>query len=146
MHDSVATFYGGYEQTGVGRLPRLRVPGVQLAIGVAAVALLMLVASDVAVIDNLPARVQVTSVIWLAGGQLVATTAGFTVVSSHSFTLEETCQLFCFNFDGASVSAPFQLVGVSITNQPVQYANLTIRAPAGAYMGPLSVTLDIGLG
>ncbi len=143
MHDSVATFYGGYDQTGV-RLPSLRIRWIQLAIAIAVVALLTFVATDVYLIDAPPPKVQVTTVNWYAGSTLVATTAGFTVHTSQAFILSETCEIFCYNFNGASVSAPFQLVNLSIVNEPVQFTNLTIRAPGGSFDGQLSITLDIG--
>jgi hypothetical protein len=41
------------------------------------------------------------------------------------------------------VSSPFQLASVTITNQPIQYANLTIRAPSNSYSGPLNITLEL---
>jgi hypothetical protein len=144
MHDSVATFYGGYDQAGLVRLPLLRVRWVQVAIGVAVVALLLLVAADVSAYSSATAEVRVSAVTWYADGQLLATTAGFTAHPSQAFVLSETCELFCYNFKGAAVGAPFTLVHVSIVNEPIQYTNLTIQAPSAAYSGTLNITLELG--
>ncbi|HTZ61336.1 MAG TPA: hypothetical protein VMC82_01655 [Thermoplasmata archaeon] len=144
MHDAVATFYGGYDQAGLGRLPRLRIRWIQLAIGVAAVVLLALVAADAYAIASPPPTVDITSVTWYAAGSLAATSAGFTVHAGQKFALTETCELFCYNFKGASVAAPFSLVAVTIVNEPVQYTNLTIQAPTSGYSGVLNITLVVG--
>ena len=144
MHDPEATFYGGYDQAGVGRLPSLRFSRIGLAIGVAAVALLLLIGSDVVAFDDRIAAVEVTSVNWVVGGHSIASTEGFTAHTSERFLVAETCQIFCYNFDGATVNPPFQLVGMSIVNAPVQYTNLTVRAPGSAYSGPLTITLEVG--
>ena len=146
IHDSAATFYGGYDQTGVGRLPTLRLPRVQFAIAVASVALILLLASDVAAIGSEPAIVQVSSVDWFAGNISLGNSSGFRVVGSQTFHLTETCELFCFNFRGATVSSPFELLRFTVTDVPIQYANLTIRAPGSSYDGPLTITLEVGLG
>ncbi len=143
MHDSVAAFYGGYDQTGLGRLPLLKIRWVQLAVGVAAVTLIVLVAADAYAISAPPATVEVTSVTWYVEGQLAATTNGFSVHASQSFILTESCELFCYNFKGAAVAAPFSLVSVSIVNSPIQYTNLTIRAPSSSYSGALNITLEV---
>ena len=143
MHDSVAAFYGGYDQVGVRRLPRLRVRGIQLAIAVSVVALLVFVAADVSAYEAVTAEVHVTSVTWYANAVWLATTGGFAAHPSEKFVLSETCQLFCFYFKGASVNAPFSLVQVSIINVPVQYTNLTIEAPATSYQGTLNITLQV---
>lgn len=144
MHDSVASFYGGYDQTSLPQLPRLRVSRLWLAVAVALVVLLFFVAADVAALTTPPVKVQVTAVNWVVEGSTIASTAGFTVHGSQKFLLTETCQIFCYNFKGAAVSAPFQLVALSIVNQPAQFTNLTIQAPSSAYVGPLTVTLVVG--
>ena len=144
MHDSVATFYGGYDQAGLGRLPRLKISRIVLAMAVALLLLVVFVAADVAAIEAFPASVHVTEVNWFIGNQSIANISGFAAHSSQTFVLTETCELFCFNFNGATVSAPFQLVHVSIVNEPIQYTNLTIQAPASAYSGPLAIYLEVG--
>ncbi len=144
MHDSVAAFYGGYDQTGLGHLPLLKIRWVQLALGVAAVTLVVLVAADAYAITGAPATVEVTAVTWYVEGALAASTNGFSVHASQSFVLTETCELFCYNFKGAAVSGPFTLEKVSIVNEPVQYTNLTIRAPSSSYSGVLNITLEVG--
>lgn len=143
MHDSVAAFYGGYDQVEVRRLPRLHIRAIPLAIAVSVVALLVFVAADVSAYEAATAEVHVTSVTWYANAVWLATTGGFAAHPSEKFVLSETCQLFCFYFKGASVNAPFSLVQVSIINVPVQYTNLTIEAPATSYQGTLNITLQV---
>lgn len=143
MHDSVAAFYGGYDQVAFRRPPFLRVRWVQMAIAVSAVALLVFVAADVSVYEGATAQVRVTSVTWYANAIWLATTGGFAAHPSETFVLSETCELFCFYFKGASVNAPFTLVQVSIVNTPIQYTNLTIQAPATSYQGTLNITLEV---
>ncbi|HXW67593.1 MAG TPA: hypothetical protein VEL82_06955 [Thermoplasmata archaeon] len=144
MHDSVATFYGGYDQLGLGRLPRLRVPRVALAVGVAVVVLVVLIAADVGAIDGRTASVEVSSVSWYADTELLTTEPGFSTHGSSAVALSLSCDLICYRFDGVSVSAPFSLVSSSITEQPIQYVNVTVRAPASAFSGPLAITLSVG--
>ena len=143
MHDSVAAFYGGYDQVGFRRHPRSRVPWISVAIAVSAVALLVFVAADVSAYEGVTAEVHVTSVTWYADDVWLATTGGFSAHPSEQFVLSETCQIFCFYFSGASVNAPFTLAQVSIVNVPVQYVNLTIQAPSTTYQGTLNITLEI---
>lgn len=113
-------------------------------IAASAVVLVLLVAADVALIETAPPAVQVATVIWYAGPASVTTTPGFTVHTSEKFVLSETCELFCYNFNGVTVSAPFHLVALSIVNQPIQYTNVTIQAPPSSYDGMLGITLNIG--
>ena len=144
MPDPLANFYGGYDPSGLPQLPRLRIRPIYAAIAVATIVLVIFVAADAAAVDNFPATVHVSSVDWFAEGTELATSAGFTVHASQTFIVTETCQLFCYNFDGATVGAPFHLVRVTIVNQPVQFTNVTIQAPSGTYNGPLTVTLELG--
>jgi hypothetical protein len=118
---------------------------IRYLLAAAIVALVVLVAADVTLIANPAPTVQVVTVIWYAGPASLVTSNGFTIHASQKFVLSETCSLFCASFKGASVSAPFSLVGLSIVNQPIQYVNLTIQAPAAKYDGMLGITLDIGL-
>lgn len=144
MHDSVATFYGGYDQIGFRRIPHLRVPWVAGAIGVTAIVLFGLVATDVSALVNPSVTIQVTGVNWYAEGGLLTTSPGFFLHASESITLTLTCSSVCFRFNGvASVSSPFSLVGVSVTYAPIQYSNVTVKAPSTAYDGPLTITLGV---
>jgi hypothetical protein len=144
MNDPFATFYGGYDRVEVRRQTLLRIGWLQVAIGVALVFLLLFVAADVSAIETPPAAVDVTSVQWYVLGAVVASTGGFSVHAGQSFILSETCQLFCYNFKAATVSSPFQLAKLTIVNQPVQFVNLTIRAPSGGYSGALGITFVVG--
>lgn len=113
-------------------------------IGVAAVALALLVAADIGLVESSALTVRVATVDWYVGSASVASTSGFIVHPSQKFVLSETCELFCYNFNGVTVSTPFHLVAVSIVNQPIQYTNITIQAPTGSYDGMLGITLEIG--
>jgi len=141
MHDSMASFYGGYDQTGLGRLPRFW--RIQVAIAISALALLAFVAADVSAYESAVAEVHVTSVTWYADDEWLATTGGFNAHPAQTFVLSETCEIFCFYFSSAAVNAPFTLAHVSIVNEPIQYTNLTIQAPSTSYQGVLNITLVV---
>lgn len=144
MHDSVATFYGGYDQIGIGRSNPLRISRVGLVVAVAAGVLLILIAADVAAYSSVSATIRVTSVSWYAEGELLTTDPGFSAHASQAVQLSLTCDSICFRVNGASVSAPFSLSTFSVVNQPVQYVNLTVTAPSTGYSGPLTITLHVG--
>ncbi len=140
-HDPVAVFYGGYDQVAFRPRVRRAVPAVAVAMAVAVLTLTALIAADVAAYDAIPAVVRVTSVAWYANGTLLATSAGFSMRASQQTVFPIVCELFCVVWSGATVSAPFVLVGFAETNGFVQYTNLTVRAPSTAYDGPLAITL-----
>jgi len=144
MYDSVATFYGGYDSVRYLRRPSVRFSRNALILAVAGVVLLGFVAADVGAFANLPVSVQVTGVSWYAEGELLTTSGGFTLHSSQSTTLVLTCDTICWAVDGASVSAPFHLVGLTVIDQPVQYVNVTVQAPSTAYHGGLTIDLAVG--
>ena len=143
MYDSVATFYGGYDHVDYLHRTKVRIPLGIVAIALSGTVLLGFVAADVSAYDAAADSVQVTGVNWYVLGQLEMTTGGFTLHPSQStlFTLE--CDGVCWNIDGATVSAPFLVAGLTIVDHPVQYVNLTIRAPAYAYRGEMTVTLTV---
>lgn len=143
MHDSVATFYGAYDQVGLRRLQRTRTPWVAVVLVLAVLVLIGFVAADVAAYDAGAVTVRVTSVSWYAEGGLLTTSPGFSLHGSQAVTLTLTCNFICYQLSGASVNAPFQLVSFSVTNQPIQYANVTVQAPATSYDGPLTITLSV---
>ena len=148
QHDPVATFFGGYDQVGSLRRsrfdgPPLHVSRNTLAIGIAAMALLAFVAADVSALENPPVVVKVTSVEWYALGFVIASSGGFNVRASQTIALSETCEGICLPVVGVSVASPFTLVRDTIVDQPVQWVNLTVRAPATSYDGNLSVTLAL---
>ena len=107
------------------------------------VLLVVLVAADVSAYESVTAAVRVTAVSWSTEGSLLATSAGFSTHTSRTFTLTLTCSLICYNFAGASVSPPFEVVGFSLVNQPIQYANVTLKAPDTSYNGPLAISLTL---
>ena len=143
MHDTVATFYGGYDQVGVTRAHRLRIPRMVLIIGVALLVLLILVAADVSAYTSRPATVRVSVVDWYLGSELLTTSAGFTLHASDVVTVSLSCDSICYNFNRATVNSPFQLVSFALTNSPIQYTNVTVKAPASGYDGPLAITLGV---
>lgn len=143
MHDSVATFYGGYDQVGLVRRTPLHLPWMAVVLGVAVLTLLSLIAADVAAYEARPASVNLTAVDWYAGSEPLTTSAGFTVHASQSFLLTLTCTSVCYLFSGASVSAPFVLLAFSMTNHPIQYVNVTVQAPASGFQGILTITLAV---
>jgi len=144
MHDAVATFFGGYETAGIGRRRPLRVRWVPVALGVAVICLFAFVAADVSAYTSSTVAVNVTSVSWYAEGMLLTTVAGFSLHTSQTTTLTLSCDSICYRFNGATVSAPFTFVSFSVVNEPVQYTNVTVRAPSSAYVGPVTISLTIG--
>lgn len=112
-------------------------------VAVAVAVLGVLVAADVGAYESAQAISHVTAVSWYAAGEFLSSESGFSVHASTTFTLTLTCNSICYNFDGATVSAPFHVVGFSVMNQPIQYTNVTVRAPASAYTGPMSITLGL---
>ncbi len=114
---------------------------VRVILAVAVGVLAVLVVADVGAFMSAEGTSHVTSVGWYAEGEFLSSSGGFAVHASSTFTLTITCDLICYNFDSASVSAPFHLVRLSVVNEPIQYTNVTIRAPASGYTGPLSITL-----
>jgi hypothetical protein len=143
MHDSVATFYGGYDQVGLLRPRRFHVPWIYFGIGVAAITLVGVVAADVAAFTSGGAVVQVTAVDWYVEGSLLASTGGFSVHTSQDVQTTLTCSTVCFRITGAAVSPPFQFVSFSVSYSPIQYVNVTAKAPPAAYSGPLVINLEI---
>jgi hypothetical protein len=144
MHSAAATFYGAYDQVEVSRLSRSSISLVVIALGVAAVVLLVFIAVDVAAVEAIPAHVDVTSVEWVAGGATLATTGGFTLAGSQTTVLTLSCQGVCYTFSAASASAPFHALALSVVYHPVEYANVTLQAPGSSYTGPLTITLTLG--
>jgi len=143
MHDSVAAFYGGYDQVGLVRARQLRVPWVSLGAGFAALVLVAFVAADVSALSNGAATVQVTNVNWYALGGILVTTGGFSMPAHHSTVLTLTCTDLCFRVSGAVVSPPFTSTAFSVVYEPMQYVNVTVLAPSSSFQGPLSITLVI---
>lgn len=142
-HDPVAVFYGGYDQVALRPTARRAVPKLAVAVGVAAVALTVLVAADVSALAAIPPVVRVTGVDWYSEGVLLTTSAGFSLRASQETVFPLVCEVSCVAWGGASVSAPLVLVGFSVTDTAAQYTNLTVRAPATAYDGPLAITLTV---
>jgi len=141
----MATFYGGYDQVRAIRPARLHIPTKVLAVGVAALMLVVFVAADISALQSRPAVVQVTVVNWYAENALLTTSGGFTMHASQTVTLSLTCSTYCYRFNGeASVSSPFTLLGVTVAYAPIQYANATVQAPSSGYSGPLTIDLGVG--
>jgi hypothetical protein len=143
MRDYVASFYGGYDPVRLRRTSRLHISWTVVAIAVAVVVLVVLVAADVSAYESRPAVVTVTSVGWYGEGYLLTTGPGFTVHGSQVELFPLTCRSLCLPWNGASVSAPFQFVSFSVAYGALQYTNVTVRAPATAYDGPLSIFLEV---
>jgi hypothetical protein len=143
-HDLVATFYGGYDQVGLSRPLRFRIPRMAVLLAVAGILLCVFIAADVAAYQSLPVNVQVTSVNWFVETEALTTTPGFSLHGSQTTTLTGTCSTLCYRIIGATASAPFTVVGFSVVYHPIQYTNVTVRAPSGAYDGPLTITLEVG--
>ena len=143
MHDSVASFYGGYDQVRFSRSEMLPLPRRFLVIGVAATMLLVAVAADVSALSAGSTVVKVTEVDWSVEGYALATAAGFTMHASNTVTVSLTCTSLCFRVVGVFVASPFEQVSASIVYAPIQYVNVTVVAPSSAYAGPLSISLQI---
>lgn len=116
---------------------------MHLLLGASLVLLVVLIAADVSAYGSATASVRVTAVSWYTEGSLLATSTGFSTHISRTVTLTLTCNLICYNFAGASVSPPFEFVGFSLVNQPIQYANVTLKAPDTSYNGPLVISLTL---
>jgi hypothetical protein len=144
-HDLVASFYGGYDQVGLVRARRWRIPRLTLLMAVAAILLIVFVAADVAAYENLPGNVDVnvTSVSWVSEGSVLTTSGGFALHGSERTTLSLSCSTVCIRFDGATASAPFSVVTFHLSYDPDQYTNVTVQAPTSAYNGPLTITLGV---
>ncbi len=140
----VATFYDGYDLIPLRRAAPGRVPAVALAIVVGAAALVVLAAADVSAWQARPAAVHVTSVSWYVNGTLLTTLPGFSIRAGATTVFPVVCNLFCLEWAGASVGAPFQLVAFSeqVSALGIQYTNVTVQVPSFGYTGPLAITLD----
>lgn len=123
--------------------PSLTARQLWVVVAVAIAVLGVLVAADVGAYESAQGISHITTVNWYAAGGFLSSETGFSVHASSTFTLTLTCNSICYNFNGATVSAPFQVVGFSLVNQPIQYTNVTVRAPASAYTGPMSITLGL---
>lgn len=143
IHDPVASFYGGYEQVGLVRRARVRVPRLVVLIAVALAVLVLLVAADVAAYESRPVPVEVTTVIWLLGADVLASAPGFATHGGQPILLTLTCEFICYNFVGASVGAPFHLVAFGVTDVPIQFVNVTLETPSSAYTGPIDISLVV---
>ncbi len=141
MHDSVATFYGGYDQVAMRRFGPARIPWTRVAIVVAAALLLLFVAADVAAFATPPATVRITEVAWYAEGGLLTSTSGGTVRAGATFVATLTCSTLCFRVSGVTAAEPFSVVSVSVVDSPLQWVNVTVRAPTSSYDGPLALTI-----
>ena len=142
-HDLVASFYGGYDQVGLARARRYRVPRSALVIALAVVLLVVFVAADVAAYESLPVSVSVSSVSWVSEGSVLVTQPGFSMHGGERATLTLTCDSICIKFGGATANAPFSVVAFSVVYHPDQYTNVTIQAPATSYSGGLTITLSV---
>jgi hypothetical protein len=142
-HDLVASFYGGYDQVGLARPVRLRIPRMAAILAIAGILLVAFIAADVSAYQNLAVTVKVTSVEWFVEGEALTTSGGFSLHGSQSTTLSLTCSTVCYRFVGATASSPFTVLGFSVSYHPIQYTNVTVQAPTSAYDGPLSVTLEV---
>jgi hypothetical protein len=143
-HDLVASFYGGYDQVGLGRPARLHIPRMALVIAVAVLFLLVFIAADVSAYESLPVNVEVTSVAWYAEGGLLTTSAGFSLHGSQLTTLTLSCSTVCYRIDGATVNSPFSVLSVVVSYDPDQHTDVTVRAPSSSYDGALTITLEVG--
>jgi hypothetical protein len=143
-HDLVASFYGGYDQVGVGRPTRLHLPRMTVMVAIAVLLLRVFIAADVSAFESLPVNVQVTSVSWYAEGSLLTTSGGFSLHGAQTTTLTLTCSSVCYRIDGATASSPFSVLNVQVSYTPDQHTNVTVRAPSSPYDGTLVITLQVG--
>lgn len=141
--DPLATFYGGYERTHLVRPPWLRIRPIQIAIGVAVLALISVIVADTTLLAAGPPKVTVTAVEWEVGGAVLTATAGFQAHPSQSIVLTLSCSSLCYRFTGATVNSPFQVVSFVSIDSPIQFTNVTVRAPSSAYSGELIVSLSL---
>jgi hypothetical protein len=93
--------------------------------------------------ESQPSTVQVTAVEWFIPGESLATTSGFSMHSSERVTLSLTCNSICFRFNGATVETPFTLVNFVVSDDPIQYVNVTVQSPPTAYSGPIAIVLSL---
>ena len=142
MRSWTASFYDPYLWQAPRR--RSRISLVVVALVIAVLVLLALIAADVAAYEAIPPKVTVTAVTWYVEGFLLGNESGFTVVGGHSFEQKLVCEIFCANFDRASVNPPFSLSRASYAYPWFEYVNLTVVAPGAAYDGPLNITLGVG--
>ncbi len=143
MHDSVATFYGGYDQVATRRLAPARVPWTRVALVLAVIVLLVVVAADVAAVTTSAVPVRITAIDWYAEGGLLTSTSGLTVRGGTTFVATLECSTVCFRVTGVTAAAPFQVAGVLISYSPDQWVNVTVRAPTSSYDGPLTLTIEL---
>jgi len=136
-------FHGGYIHAPFHLHAPLRPSQIRGLLVTAIAVLVVLVVLDVATYEDGATITRVSGVGWYAEGELLASTPGFSVHASQTFTLTLTCNFICYNFNGASVSPPFQLVAFSVVNQPIQYANVTLKSPSSGFDGPLTITLGL---
>ena len=76
-------------------------------------------------------------------GSRLTTSSGFSLRASTTAFFPLTCASLCLPWNGASVSEPFSLVAFSVAYRGLQYTNVTVRAPATGYAGPLTIALDL---
>jgi hypothetical protein len=143
MYDPMASFYGGYDRTNLTRRPLLRVRWVQIGIGLAVIMLVGFLAADAYAIAASPRTVDVTDVTWTTSGTTLASAAGFTIHGGATFTESLTCASVCYRFTGATVNSPFAVVAFATEIHPIQFTNVTIRAPSSGYSGPLEISLSL---
>lgn len=143
MYDPQAAFYGGYDRTNLTTRPLLRIRWIQFGLGLAVVVLVLFVAADAYAISAAPVNVTVSSVSWTTAGAELATTSGLTVHGGQTFTVSLSCASLCYRFVGATASAPFAVVGFTTELQPIQFTNVTIRAPSSEFTGALTITLAL---
>jgi hypothetical protein len=143
MYDPQAAFYGGYDRTNLTSVPLLRIRWIQVTLGFAVVVLLLFVAADAVAFSAAPVTVKVSSVTWATDGTQLATTSGLTVRGGQTFVVSLTCASVCFRFVGATANAPFTVVAFTTELQPIQFTNVTVRAPSSAYSGALTITLAL---
>jgi hypothetical protein len=143
IQDPIASFYGGYERTNLVRPPLFRIRPMYVALAIAALALVTFIVVDASVVAAGSVSIRVTSVEWETGGVALATTDGFHARPSETFTLTLTCTTVCYRFTGATANAPFQVVAFTTIDSPIQFTNVTIRAPSASYTGPLTIALEL---
>lgn len=114
-----------------------------LSIGLAAFLLLALISADVGAYNSIPVKVTISQVNWFVGNVSVGNQTGFNVAGGHQFAQNLVCELFCYEFSGATVGSPFTLVSCTIQYPWFEYVNLTVQAPHFAYTGDLNITLKL---
>ncbi len=144
-HDPQAAFYGGYDRTNLAQRPLFAIKRVHVALSLATAVLVLFLAADVLVISAAHSTIKITSVSWTADGTGLATTSGFTVRGGQVFAVSLTCASVCYPFVGAAANAPFSVVSFTTELQPIQFTNVTVRAPTSSYYGVLIITLQPAL-